>query len=307
MKMRTKLTKTAVFAASVSQLAQAGFTANDLYLGFSQSSATSDYIIDLGQPTALGLGGSSVMDISGDFSLATFNSVFTGGANGVNMAIIGGNNAPVFGVFATQVRSGGSGDPAVAGSSITATHSTSQMSGGAASITAIGALAGGLPTAGNYLLDPNKTYTAAVATGVQNNFIGKTGVIPFGTFDISSILYLDLYHATVSSPYTYLGYFTFDLSTSSPKFTFTPSGAASSAVPPPPPYLLLGRSGSVTTISFGTTNGATYNLHYTNSAGVSAPVSTWSVLPSTITGDGSTNSFTDSTTDTDRVYRVGAH
>jgi hypothetical protein len=240
MKMRTKLTKTAlltaVFAASVSQLAQAGFTANDLYLGFSQSSATSDYIIDLGQPTALGLGGSSVMDISGDFSLATFNSVFTGGANGVNMAIIGGNNAPVFGVFATQVRSGGSGDPAVAGSSITATHSTSQMSGGAASITAIGALAGGLPTAGNYLLDPNKTYTAAVATGVQNNFIGKTGVNPTGTIDSSGIIYEDLYKATTSSAYTYQGYLAFDAGTGS--LTFTPAAAA--PVPEPGTYAIFG-------------------------------------------------------------------
>jgi hypothetical protein len=241
MKSPTRLIKTAflttVFAASVSQVAQAGFTLNDLYLGFGQSSASSDYIIDLGQPGVVGQGGLSVVDLSGDFSLATFNSVFTGGASGVNIAVVGGSTAVgAYAVYVTQVRTGGAGDPSVAGSSITATHSTSQMSGGAAAVASImSSLPGGLPTAGNSALDSTKSYTSVVdTTGVQNNFIGKTGVIPFGTVDSTGIIYEDLYKATVPNAYTYQGYFTFNYGADS--LTFTPA----TAVPEPGAGVLLG-------------------------------------------------------------------
>lgn len=77
--------------------------------------------------------------------------------------------------------------------------------------------------------------------------------------------------------------------------------------PPPAPKLLIGTSSTTTTVSFGTTNGATYILHYTNGAGLNAPISSWPSLPGTITGDGTVKSFSDSTTDAQRFYRVGAH
>lgn len=296
----------AVLAASLTQVAQAGFNTNDLYLGFTQDSAQSDYDIDLGQPSVVGIGGSSVVDLSANFSQATFNSVFTGGAVGVTAAVVAGNNNPgVFDVYATQVRVGGAGTPSVAGSSITATHSSSQISGGAGQVAAI--LSGtinGLPTAGNSVVDSTKSYTAVVdTTGMQNNFIGKTGVIPFGTFDSSKILYLDLYKATVSVAYTYLGYFTFDLSTGTPHLTFTPSGAAGT-LPPPPTTLSITRSGTTNTISFGTTNGGNYQLSY--SATLSAPRSTWTVLGSSITGNGSRTNFVDVTSGSSRFYSIKA-
>jgi hypothetical protein len=105
---------------------------------------------------------------------------------------------------------------------------------------------------------------------------------------------------------TYLvGYFTLDPAGT---MTFTRASTNSTPpLPPPAPVLSLARSGTTTTISIQTTNGATYTLYYTNSAGLSAPVTAWSSPPSTVAGDGSTKSFTDSTTDADRVYRVGAH
>jgi hypothetical protein len=211
-----------VFATSAAQMAQAGFTVNDLYIGFGESTATSDYIIDLGQPAS----GSTVVDLSSDFSLATFNSVFTGGANGVMVAVVGGDNVfGQYGVYATQVRIGGAGDPSVPGSSLTAAHSSTAMSGGAAAVSSIlSSTVNGLPTAGNSVVDSTKSYTSVVdTTGVQNNFIGKTGVNPAGTIDSSGIIYEDLYHATTSSPYTYMGYFTVDPGASS--ITFTPAAA----------------------------------------------------------------------------------
>jgi hypothetical protein len=240
MKELTKLTKTtlmtAVFAASVSQVAQAGFTVNDLYLGFSQSTAQSDYVIDLGQPTTVGVGGSSAVDLGADFSLATFNSVFTGGANGVDISVVGGDNAfGQFGVYATQVRTSGAGNPAVAGSSITAGHTSSLMSGGAAQVAGIlSSTPGGLPTAGNSVVDSTKSYSSvANTTGQAGNFIGRTGVNPTGTIDSTGVIYEDLYHATTTSPYTYEGYLTFDYGADS--LTFTPA----TAVPEPAPYYVF--------------------------------------------------------------------
>ena len=61
------------------------------------------------------------------------------------------------------------------------------------------------------------------------------------------------------------------------------------------------------TISFVSSNTATYKLFFTNSDGLSAPIVTWPSLQGTIAGDGSTKTFTDTTTDADRVYRVSAH
>jgi PKD repeat protein len=235
MKFATTIGMIVVGISLICQAAWAQFNTNDLYIGFTQSSAQDDYDIDLGQPGVVGVGGSSVVNLSGDFSLTIFNSIFTDGADGVVAAVVGGNNTfGQFGVYATAVRAGGAGVPAVAGSNLSSKgHSSANMSGGASAVSAIlSATAGGLPTAGNYVVDSTKSFTAEVTTlGIQNNFIGKTGVTPFGTFGSSSILYLDLWHATTTSPYTYLGYFTIDLSTATPVFTFTPSGAGGSSPP----------------------------------------------------------------------------
>jgi hypothetical protein len=57
-------------------------------------------------------------------------------------------------------------------------------------------------------------------------------------------------------------------------------------------------------ISFGTTNGATYALRYTNSAGLSTPVTNWPIAAGTISGDGLNHTFTNSSTDPNRFYRV---
>lgn len=90
--------------------------------------------------------------------------------------------------------------------------------------------------------------------------------------------------------------------------TFTRAQAtATNSVPPPAPVLSMKRSGNASTISFATTNGANYALIYTNSGGLKTPRSTWPILGSSIVGNGGTTNFTDTTTDTTRVYGVVAH
>ncbi|HLP77693.1 MAG TPA: hypothetical protein VK327_12335 [Candidatus Paceibacterota bacterium] len=75
---------------------------------------------------------------------------------------------------------------------------------------------------------------------------------------------------------------------------------------PPAPTIFISRSGNTSSISFATTNGATYRLYYTNHTGLTAPLTNWPSLPTTITGNGSTNVMMDTTTDSDRFYRVSA-
>jgi hypothetical protein len=106
-----------------------------------------------------------------------------------------------------------------------------------------------------------------------------------------------------SGPAYYLGYFEF---ATNGAMTFTRAEATTPPVSPPAPQPTIHLAGNGVTISFATTNGATYSLYYTNLAGILAPVTTWATGPSTVTGDGTTKSFTDQSTDPNRIYRVGA-
>jgi hypothetical protein len=101
----------------------------------------------------------------------------------------------------------------------------------------------------------------------------------------------------------YVGYFELQLDGS---MTFTREAASTTAAPPPAPTLSIARSGNVSSITFLSTNQATYTLLYTNAAGLTAPASTWPALPATITGNGSLQTFQDTTTDASRIYRVQA-
>ncbi len=55
------------------------------------------------------------------------------------------------------------------------------------------------------------------------------GVIPYGTIGIQPVLYEDLYVATANATFSYIGFFTLDLSGATAKLTYTPSSAAGSA------------------------------------------------------------------------------
>lgn len=98
----------------------------------------------------------------------------------------------------------------------------------------------------------------------------------------------------------YIGYFQLNVNGT---MTFTRAAATTT---PPAPNLSISRSGNVSTISFTSANSATYTLYFTNSTGLLTPVASWPSKPATITGDGLVKSFSDTTTDSDRVYRVTA-
>jgi hypothetical protein len=106
---------------------------------------------------------------------------------------------------------------------------------------------------------------------------------------------------TTGSAY-FVGYFLL-----SPSGVMTFTRAVAVAPPPPPaPVLNIARTGTTSTITFGTTNGATYQLYYTTLSGITTRRSTWTASGSPITGTGSTTNITDTTTDPGRVYSVTA-
>jgi hypothetical protein len=116
--------------------------------------------------------------------------------------------------------------------------------------------------------------------------------------------YVDPVTGSTTSVY-YVGYF--DLS---PAGVLTFNREADTAPPPPPPpapTLSLTISGAANVISFGTTNGATYTLVYTNSSGLAAPLSTWPILGVPILGTGGPTNFVDSTANSDRFYGISTH
>ncbi len=224
-------------ATLVSPRAQAAFAVDDLYLGFNSGSAASDYIIDLGNAnTAVGVGGTASKDLSSLISMPTFNSVFTSGANGVDMAVVGGNNTfNQYNVYVTQLRAGGAGNAPSAGSDLTgANHSSGTLAAAAGTLTG-----NPWPTAGNFVVDSTKSFTSKVGPALTGtDFYGKSGVNPFGTIGSSSVIYEDLWYGTVANGYQYEGFFTLDLSGASPSLTFTPA-----LVPEPSTYGLIGIAG----------------------------------------------------------------
>jgi hypothetical protein len=105
-------------------------------------------------------------------------------------------------------------------------------------------------------------------------------------------------HTGTSGLAWYIGYFQFN-----PDGTMTFTREAASTTPSQV-TLNLARTNNVSTISFASSSSVTYKLFFTNSAGLSAPVNNWPSQSGTITGDGTTKSFQDTTTDPMRFYRV---
>jgi hypothetical protein len=108
------------------------------------------------------------------------------------------------------------------------------------------------------------------------------------------------YSSTATGVVTNLGTFTL---TSGGTLTFN----VVASTPPPPKIVSVTRAGATSTIYFTTTNGFTYTLYYTNSAGLTTSVSNWPSLATTVSGNGLTNSLSDTTTDANRFYRIGVH
>lgn len=239
--------------ALVSQAAQAQFVNGDLVLGFTAANAANDYIIELGNfQTVVGVGGSSVVDLSSHFSASSFNSDFSGGLNGVDMGVVGGNNAfNPSSIFETALRSS-LGTPALPGS---AQPASLPHAAGKNGLSEIPTMVNGLGMAAGQSLSTPRGGTGTgnyswfnyvpSATPPTQSYFTQTGYNPDSTAS-GNVIREDLWGtpATTSSGaynFTYEGFFTLDLSGASPSLTFTPASLA--AVPEPASYGLIAGAG----------------------------------------------------------------
>jgi len=292
--------------ASESGLAQTGtFVANDLYLGFQNQAngGSSDYIINLG-PAASIVGGSTVVDLSASFSLSKFSSTLGSGSSMYGGVVGGYNNATgPSDVYLTQLRSG-VGIPSVAGSTVTATVTKSGINGAVSTLNQIIA-----PVAGAGVNDTTlswENYIEPANTG--STFIGNSAYNPDAPVSPGAVLYEDLWYAAKNgslpppASYTYLGYFTLDLTGGSPKLTFTPMNAPGSLTSPV--IASVSKAGStVTVVSSNAVPTHTYQLQYTTSLNPT----NWNSVGSSQVAGATTVTNTDATaTDPQRFYRVQA-
>ncbi|HKW30069.1 MAG TPA: PEP-CTERM sorting domain-containing protein [Verrucomicrobiae bacterium] len=234
--------------ASQSIFAQT-FVQNDLYLGFQNlnGGGSADYIINLGAASGI-VGQASVVDLSSDFSLSLFNSASLQGASsqilgGVVGAANSAFNSGTAVVYGTALRTSNIGTPALAGSSAPA-GLTKQSIDNSTESTLTQLIA---PSAGTGLLDSSKSWEAYVEPTLNtSSFYGNAGFNPDSGVNTSSVLYEDLWETSDSGdargssgqPYTYVGYFTLDLTSGNSSLTFTPQ-----AVPEPTILALLGGAG----------------------------------------------------------------
>lgn len=292
-------------AILASQSAFASAIANDLYMGFQNgTNVSSDYIINLG-PASNIVGGSSVVNLSSDFSLANYNAVL-GASSSVQGGVVGGYqtslSSPPPDLYATQLR-GAPGIPSVPGSAAPTPTSKSIINSAAAPM--LSGLDG--PAVNTGLLDTGKSWQSVVEPGTATqNFYGNSGVNPDSTIAPASVVYEDLWtvsNGTLSgiASWTYLGYFTLDL-TGSPKLTFTPTNAPATLVPPV--VVSVTKTGStVTVISTNAVSAHNYQLQYTASLNPTNWISVGSLQTTTTTLVTNTDT---SATSANRFYRVMA-
>jgi len=227
--LRTALLEVSL-AALLLQSVQAQYNPNDLILGFTQAGGANqnDYVLDLGNAnTAVGVGGTTAVNLSGFFNLTTFNSTFPGGlASGVNMGVLGGNQATAGrGLYITSLRSS-LGAPNIALSTAPSAIPSTTMSSGVGDVSS---LVAGLSLAPGGSATPAaasaSSWSSVISPGANPpSFTIDTGLDPMGQAT-DSVIYEDLYHGTPGQVFNYVGYFTLD-STSGGSLTFTPSAIA---------------------------------------------------------------------------------
>jgi len=298
--------------ASQSAFAQFPFVQNDLYMGFQNSGGggSADYIINLGAASNI-VGQATVVDLSSDFSSSLFNnSALQGTSSQIYGGVVGGEGHTAGGgtsdIFLTQLRTSNIGNPAVAGSSLSGTSPRSQDDNSETAIAQMDA-----PSAGTGLLDSSKSWENFVEPiNGSGTFLGAMGINPDSFFSPSTVLYEDLYETKATGPegsggYTYLGYFTLDLTGQNPVLTFS-----STNVPPTlttkPIIVSVSKAGStVTVVSSNAVQNFTYQLQYT--ASLTPPIS-WNNVGSSVVAGSSmvTNAETTATVST-RFYRVQGH
>ncbi|MGH7992449.1 MAG: hypothetical protein ACREDQ_02960 [Limisphaerales bacterium] len=285
-----------------SGFAQVSLISDDLYMGFENQTGggTADYIINLGPASGI-LGSSSVVTLSGDFSLSSFNSVL-GSSSSMFGGVVAASNGNPPNLYATQLRGGGAGIPSVPGSTSPGTFYKGDILLGYSDLSQLFHL----PAAGAGVLDTSKSWENFVEPANANGtFYGDMGFSPDSPVGTNSVLYEDLWYVSNNSqttkiPLTYLGYFTLNLTGGSPSLTFT-----STNVPAPltnPIIVSVSKAGSTVTVV--SSNAAPTHMYQLQSTASLNPIS-WGNVGSSVVAGGTLVTNTDaSATTSPRFYRV---
>ncbi len=261
----------------------------DLIIGFT-AGVGNDLLYDLGAPSSLT-----------DGQTWNLNSLLTAGSfdlTSVQWGVVGSQTVNTTNRFAWCTKLSGT-PPVLTGNSLWSTAVNQNVLG----------LYGQFGSAG-------AGQSAQVSSGVANSWFQQTVASPnSGSFHIS-------YTNPNATGETNLSFYVIKANNTAPALmghfslaangvvTFTTNSVVTPPpTPPVPQVVFLTRTGTTSTIFFTTTNNAafTYRLYYTNSTGLTAPLSNWAVSATSVPGNGLTNSLTDTSTDMNRFYRVGVH
>ncbi|HEX4265939.1 MAG TPA: hypothetical protein VH597_16515 [Verrucomicrobiae bacterium] len=275
----TKINKLALLAGVVGFVTSAhaaGYT-GDLLIGFSDG-VGNDVIYDLGAPTVITDGANwNLASVTSTFMLTTVNWGVVGNT------LVNGANRLCYTTFNITPLPLGAGAASQINTDDKALYTTFTTAGAGQHITIA-------PTEDNSWNRQtiNPTLDVQYANEWENpNIVGTT------SFKFWRV------QADTSAPIL-LG--TFNLAANG-VLTFHTNSVVTT--PPPPQITSITRAGNLSTISFTTTNGSfTYKLSYTNATGLKAATSLWATSPTTVSGNGSVQSIPDTTTDTNRFYRV---
>jgi hypothetical protein len=296
------------------------YAPGDLLLAFRQSGGAADYVVNIGKATNFSALPSGTTLIVSNLSVAQLNSAFPT-LNGLQWSLAAANRPPLVPGFPLQTLW------AVAPRLDPNSKSSPWLRKGqfvqgtaAGQIDAIGVNAAN--ASGSQVSGPNNTVTGVViptgsdfalaqVIGDSGNFVGTfQGNVESTTaddFDVdpTSISRADLYElipgtsaeGTLNAPGRYLGY-----------FELKPDGSLTfnnGATPPPSPTITgLVHVSDVTTVSFTTVSGASYQLRASNELG--APVSAWPVVSGPVSGTGAILSLVDTNAASNRFFAVEA-
>jgi hypothetical protein len=294
------------------------YTNCDLVAGFRLIGGASDLVVDLGQVANFeSLAPRSVITVS-NLEITQLNDALPtldGVSWSVAAALRGNTNYsdPLQTLWVTSPRPAINtpGKVWVCESEWTLGGTASQIDaiGYDASVYGNGQPAGPDNTATGILIPPSSQYAYSALMGSLGNYDGTfQGPVENTTpsdFDSAglpsrSVLYklLPAASGAAKTPGTIIGF-----------FDFTPAGTLTFTAGPPPEQTKvsgISLNGTVATIQFSTINLVGYRLRYTNSSGLSTPVSTWTI-GSALIGNGSTLSLQDTNSDPIRFYTVEAY
>ena len=308
-----------VLSSGALQAAPFLYGPGDLVLAFRQSGNASDYVVNLGKATNFNAVPVGTTIPVPNLSSSQFESAFPS-VNGVSWSVASANRPPLdanyplqtLWVSAPREQSGVQSLPWLRkGQFVQGTAGAQIDAVGVNAASASSNQPGGPDnTAAGVVIPSSSDFAISAVIGDGGNYAGTfQGLVENTTaadFDgaPANVSRLDLYElipgttaaGTLNTPGRHLGYFELKPDRS---LTFSNIPPA----PPTPEITGIARTGDVTTVSFTTASGAGYTLRAVDGAGLSTPVSGWSVVGS-LTGDGSVRTLQDTSTSDIRFYVV---